>query len=93
MRRRWGQTGLRATRLHVTMEGTATAGRIRENTGVDEEMNHIRGALMLLAAGVAFWRGWKIHTGHTALLAYSLGSLALGLAIWHFTRKADRPHV
>ena len=28
---------------------------------------------MLLAAGVAFWRGWKIHTGNTALLAYGLG--------------------
>ena len=42
---------------------------------------------MLLAACVAFWRGWKIHTGHVTLLAYGLGALALGLAIWHLTRK------
>jgi hypothetical protein len=56
-------------------------------------MNQFRGVLMLLAAGVAFWRGWKIHTGHTALLAYGLGALALGLALWHLTRKPDRPRV
>ena len=56
-------------------------------------MNHFRGALMLLAASVASWRGWKIHTGHIALLAYGLGVLALGLAIWHLTRKPDQPRV
>jgi uncharacterized membrane protein len=56
-------------------------------------MNHFRGVLMLLAAGVAFWRGWKIHTGNTALLAYGLGTLALGLAVWHLTRKPDKPRV
>jgi hypothetical protein len=59
----------------------------------DRRMNHFRGALMLLAAGVAFWRGWKIHTGNTALLAYALGTLALGLAAWHLTRKPDKPRV
>jgi hypothetical protein len=56
-------------------------------------MNHLRGVLMLVAAGIAFWRGWKIHTGHVALLGYSLGTLALGLAIWHLTRKPDKPRV
>ena len=56
-------------------------------------MNHFRGVLMLLAAGVAFWRGWKIHHGNTAMLAFGLGTLALGLAIWHLTRKPDRPRV
>jgi len=48
---------------------------------------------MLVAAGIALWRGWKIHTGHTALLGYALGLFALGLAIWHLTRKADKPRV
>jgi uncharacterized membrane protein len=48
---------------------------------------------MLLAAGVAFWRGWKIHTGNIALLAYGLGVLAIGLALWHLTRKPDKPRV
>ena len=41
---------------------------------------------MLLAAAIAIYRGWKIHTGHTAWLAYGLGALALGLAVWHLTR-------
>jgi len=48
---------------------------------------------MLVAAGVAFYRGWKIHAGHEALLAYGLGALALGLAIWHLTRSAPRRRV
>lgn len=48
---------------------------------------------MLMAAAVAIWRGWKIHSGNTALLAYGLGVLALGLAVWHLTRKADKPRV
>jgi hypothetical protein len=42
---------------------------------------------MLLAAAVALWRGWHIHTGRLALVAYALAALALALAIWHFTRK------
>lgn len=49
-------------------------------------MNHFRGFLMLIAAGIAFYRGWKIHTGSYALMAYALGALALGLAVWHLTR-------
>ena len=48
---------------------------------------------MLLAAGVAFWRGWKIHTGNNALLAYGSRQSALGLAVWHLTRKPDKPRV
>lgn len=52
-------------------------------------MNPIRGIIMLLAAGFAFYRGWRIHTGHMAILAYALGVLALALAIWHFKRPPD----
>ena len=48
---------------------------------------------MVIAAGLAFYRGWKIHTGETAILAYGLGLLALVLAVWHFTRLASRPKV
>lgn len=70
---------------------------IRRNSekmaGEDEGMNRVRGMLMLLVAGVAFWRGWKIHSGHVALLGYGLGVLALGLAAWHLTRRPDRPRV
>ncbi|HVU45931.1 MAG TPA: hypothetical protein VHD85_07395 [Terracidiphilus sp.] len=50
-------------------------------------MNPVRGAVMALAACVAFWRGWQIHTGQKAMLAYGLGMVALGLAVWHFTRR------
>jgi hypothetical protein len=63
------------------------------NDGKAERMNQFRGVLMLVAAGIAFWRGWKIHSGHTALLGYGLGMLALGLAVWHLTRNPGRPRV
>jgi hypothetical protein len=52
-------------------------------------MNHVRGFLMLLAAGVAFWKGWQIHHGSQAWIAYGLGAAAIGLAVWHLTRKVD----
>ncbi|MGD0733899.1 MAG: hypothetical protein ABR976_02085 [Terracidiphilus sp.] len=60
-------------------------------------MNHFRGILMLIASAIAFYKGWKIHTGSTALLGYGLGVLAFGLAVWHLTRPAPqnripRPH-
>jgi hypothetical protein len=50
-------------------------------------MNRFRGILMLVAAGIAFYRGWKIHSGEYAVMAYVLGALALGLAVWHLTRS------
>jgi uncharacterized membrane protein len=52
-------------------------------------MNHVRGILMLVAAAVAVWKGWKIHAGSHAWLAYGLAAVALGMAIWHLTRPAD----
>lgn len=42
---------------------------------------------MLLAAGVAVWKGMHIHRGHGALLAFTLAALALGMAVWHLTRR------
>ena len=50
-------------------------------------MNRVRGVLMVVAAALAFWKGWRIHNnGHSALLACGLGALALALAAWHLTR-------
>lgn len=46
---------------------------------------------MLLAAGVAIWRGWQIHRGPYALMAYGLAVLALALGIWHLTHKPPGP--
>ncbi len=54
-------------------------------------VNHIRGFLMLLAAGVAFWQGWRIHRVHSPWAACGLGMLALALAAWHLTRKPPQP--
>lgn len=54
-------------------------------------MNRIRGIVMLLAGAVALRRGWLIHRGETAVLAYGLGILALALAVWHLTRKLQPP--
>ena len=48
---------------------------------------------MLVAAGVAFYRGWKIHTGQYAVMAYLLGALAVGLAVWHLTHSAPQRRV
>ncbi len=55
--------------------------------------NPLRGVVMLLAAAVALWRGWQIHHGPYALLAYGLAVLALALGIWHMTRKPPTPRV
>jgi formate-dependent nitrite reductase membrane component NrfD len=54
-------------------------------------MNRIRGIVMVLAAAVAIWKGWQIHRGETAVLAYGLGALALVIGIWHLTRP-DEAH-
>lgn len=54
-------------------------------------MNRIRGIVMLIAAALAIWKGWQIHRGETALMAYGLAILALALAAWHLTRKAPAP--
>ncbi len=43
---------------------------------------------MLLAAVVATWKGWQIHRGENAVLAYGLGAIAFVLAVWHLTRAS-----
>lgn len=45
---------------------------------------------MVIAAAVAIWKGWQIHRGETAVLAYGLGALALALGVWHLTRKGPK---
>jgi hypothetical protein len=51
----------------------------------------MRGIVMLLAAAVAIWKGWQIHRGENAVLAYGLGALALALGAWHLVRKSPAP--
>ena len=54
-------------------------------------MNRLRSIVLLLAAVLAVWRGWQIHRGERAVVAYGLGALALALAIWLLTRKPSPP--
>jgi len=46
---------------------------------------------MLIAAAIAFWKGWQIHHGETAVLACGLGAVALVLGVWHLRRKMPAP--
>jgi hypothetical protein len=47
--------------------------------------------VLLIAAVLAIGRGWQIHRGEMAVLAYGLGAMALALGVWHLTRKAPPP--
>jgi len=49
-------------------------------------MQPFRGLLMLVAAGIAFYRGVELGHGERAWMAFGLGVVALGLAVWHWTR-------
>ena len=53
-------------------------------------MDFARGIMMLMAAAFAFWRGFQLHRGEMALMAYGLGVLALALGIWHLTHRASQ---
>ena len=53
-------------------------------------MNRIRGIVMLIAGSLAIWKGWEIHRGEMAVLAYGLGVMALAVGVWHLTRKGPR---
>jgi hypothetical protein len=56
-------------------------------------MNLFRGILMLVLGAFALYRGWMIHTGQNAWMAYGLGILAFALGIWRLTRRTDKPLV
>jgi hypothetical protein len=56
-------------------------------------MNRFRGVFMLIAAGVAFWQGWRLRATHFALSAAGLGVLALALGLWHLLRTPSQPRI
>lgn len=64
-------------------------GRDRRERAADLDL--VRGIVMLLAAAIAFWKGWQIHLhhGHRELLAFALGVLALAMGVWHLTRRTE----
>ena len=51
----------------------------------------VRGFVMLIAAVLALWRGWHIHHGRVAWIAYGLAALALAMGVWHLIRKEPGP--
>jgi len=53
-------------------------------------MQPFRGVLMLVAAGIAFYRGWEMRHGPHAWMAFGLGVLALGLAAWHLAKFREQ---
>ena len=77
----------RDARKSLSSEGVYAAHR--EAVG----MNRARGIVLLAAGALALWKGWMIHRGQMAMVAYALGVLALALSIWHLTRKAPAKRV
>lgn len=54
-------------------------------------MNRFRGVVLLVAAALAFWKGWRIHRGEMAVLAYGLGVLAVAMGAWHLIQAQRQP--
>ncbi len=54
-------------------------------------MNAFRGILMFALGGIALYRGWIIHSGEKAWLAYGLGLLAIALGVWRLLRNSNKP--
>ena len=54
-------------------------------------MNQVRGVLMIVLSGFAFYKGWVYRTGQPAMLAFAVGALALAVGIWRLTRKPPVP--
>lgn len=54
-------------------------------------MNQVRGVIMLALGIFALYQGWTIHNGQRAILAYSVGVLAIAMGIWRLTRKPPKP--
>ncbi len=56
-------------------------------------MDQVRGVIMIVLSGFAFYQGWTIHTGDRAMLAYGVGVLALAVGAWRLMRKPPQPRV
>jgi len=56
----------------------------------DFGMENVRGILMLVVGAFALFRGLILHSGRNAWVLTGLGVLAIGLGVWHLTRKRPR---
>jgi hypothetical protein len=53
-------------------------------------MNAMRGVLLFGMGVFALYKGWSIHTGERAWLAYGLGLVAIALGVWRLLRREDK---
>ena len=53
-------------------------------------MGPIRGVILIIFGILALYRGWTLHAGRQALLAYALGVLSLAIGGWRVTRGTAR---
>lgn len=53
-------------------------------------MGALRGIIMFGLGVFALYRGWLIHTGERAWLAYGLGLVAIALGVYRMLRRPDR---
>ena len=56
-------------------------------------MSMARGIVLFVLGVFALYKGWTIHTGQRAWLAYGLGLVAIALGVWRVMRREDRPLV
>ncbi len=56
-------------------------------------MNAFRGLLLFGLGVFAIYRGWLIHHGQKAWLAYALGLVAIALGVWRLVRNPNKPLV
>lgn len=75
------------------MNAVGAAGGLPPGAGEGKRVSRIRGIVMLIAGIAVLGKGWQIHRGETAALAYGLGVVALALATWHLTRKPPQPRI
>ena len=54
-------------------------------------MSAIRGVILFGMGVFALYKGWMIHVGQRAWLAYGLGFVAIALGIWRLLRREDKP--
>jgi cadmium resistance protein CadD (predicted permease) len=53
-------------------------------------MNVFRGIILFGLGVFAIYKGWTLHTGQRAWLAYGLGLVAIGLGVWRLLRREDK---
>ena len=51
-------------------------------------MDKIRGIVLIVLGVLALFHGWRIGPGHSAMLSYSLGALAIAIGVWRLMNRS-----